>query len=740
MSRQYDLCIGTPIAGRARPELERLVGFFVNTLVIRGRLDGNPSFRAFLAETRKTMLDAYAHQELPFEQLVELLRPDRDPSRNPLVQVMLVLQNMPIRHRQIAGITLTDTSFDHAPVANFDLTLNVVEDPDEIRLSAIYNVDLFEAATVERMLASLETLLYAGVDDPDCPVLELPLLAPGERRKLFETWNHTAVPVNENHCVHELLVQQARRTPSAVAVRYEGESLTYADLDRRSNQLARFLVAAGAGSDVPVAICLDRSPAMIIALLAILKAGAPYLPLDPLYPAARCATMLRDADVAIVVTDSSKAELLQCQSARCVLLDSDAETIAAGSCAPLPSAASSRNLAYVIYTSGSTGEPKGVEVEHRGLVNHASEIIRRCDLRPGDSVLQYLSLSFDAAGEEIFPALLSGATLHLYAVPAELSGRALLDWSRNSGVNVLHLPVPVWSSLVDEVTTNGSHLAAHLKAVVAGGDSVPADQLRRWREATSSASIFLFAYGVTEATITSTIFDGAREVPATASSCLPIGRPIANMRLYVLDEHQQPVPIGVAGELYIGGLGVARGYHRRPELSAERFLSDPFADGSNERMYRTGDLVRYLADGNLEFLGRADRQVKVRGYRIEPAEIEAALQLHPQVREAIVLPHGSGESKRLAAYVGSVPNSLPASTDLREFLTTRLPEHMLPAAIMVLPELPRFAGSKVDIASLPAPQWCRGDEQAAFTPPQSEAEQALAAVWAEVLGMDRVGA
>jgi len=740
LAGQRDLCVGTPIANRCRPELERLIGFFANTLVIRGRLDEKLSFREFLAQMRQTMLGAYAHQDMQFEQLVEHLRPERDLGRTPLVQVLFVLQNIPLRARQVADVTMTDASFDHAPIANFELTLNVDEHADRIDLSLVYNTDLFDAATIERWLDSYETLLAAAVATPDGRVLELPILSPAERHKLLVEWNATEASFPREQCIHDLIVAQARRTPDMAAVAFEGETLTYADLDSRSNRLARYLHQLGAGVDMPVGVCLGRSPELIIALLAILKAGAAYVPLDPDYPAARRAMMVDDARLSLVVTDSRLAARVLANDCRRILLDEEIAAIAACDDSAITAVARPESVAYMIYTSGSTGTPKGVEVEHRGLVNHAVELAQRYGLTPGDGLLQYLSLSFDAAAEEIFPALVAGATLHLHRSPAELSGRVLLDWSREHRVNVLHVPMPVLSSLVDEIVTGGMTAGAHLKAIGAGGDSLPTEQWRRFAAVTGGAIRFLFIYGVTEATITSTIFDGTRPPTVPLSNGLTIGRPIANTQLYVLDEFGQPAPTGVAGELYIGGVGVARGYRGRPELTAARFLADSFSGRDGARMYRTGDLVRYLSDGNIEFLGRVDRQVKVHGYRIEPAEIEAVLQLHPGVHEVIVVPFGAGEERRLAAYVGRVPGAGVTDDALRTFLAERLPRHMMPAAFTVMDHLPRLSCAKVDVAALPAPGWRRTTPDVNYVAPQGEIEQTLAAIWGEVLGIERVGA
>ncbi|HEY2838916.1 MAG TPA: amino acid adenylation domain-containing protein, partial [Pirellulales bacterium] len=494
----------------------------------------------------------------------------------------------------------------------------------------------------------------------------------------------------------------------------------------------------GVGGDVAVGLCLDRSPDLIIALLSVLKAGGAYLPLDPAYPAARRQYMIDDARVEIVLSRSDLASQLPQGDYRRVLVDADASAIAACDDSPLPRRATPRNLAYIIYTSGSTGQPKGVEVEHRGLVNHASEFVRLYEMGPGDRLLFYLSLSFDAAAEEIFPALISGATLYLHPQPAELSGRELLKWTLAHRVNLLHVPPAVWASLVDEANGMAGVSARHLKCVVSGGDNVPREHVRRFRQATGGVK-FVLAYGVTEATITTTVCDGAAPIAHSASGRLPIGRPIANNRAYVLDECGQPAPIGVPGELVVGGVGVARGYRGRPDATIAKFGPDPFDPREGARIYHTGDLARFLPDGNLEFLGRLDLQVKIRGYRVEPGEIEAALNEHEQVVESIVVPHSDGETKRLAAYVGCGSGPLPSETELRAFLASRLPAHMSPASLTILEHLPHLPGAKVDIRALPAPCWQRGEQGAEYAAPRNDVERRLAEIWQEVLGLDRVG-
>lgn len=738
-SRCRDVAVGSPIAQRNHRDLERVVGFFVNTLVLRGRFEDDPSFREFLERVKRTTLDGLSHQELPFARLVEHLHPPRDASRPPLVQVMFVMQNIPLRARDSAGLSIENTSYDHAPVSHFDLTLNVEQQGDSFHLSLVFNPDLFERSTIERMLASYETLLQSIVAEPARRVSQLALVPPTDRRVQLITLNRARHDYPSERTLHELFAEQAAATPNVIALAFGDEQLTYAQLDRESNRLARLLVERGVEPGTPVGISLDRSLELITAMLATLKAGSAYVPLDPAYPPQRRAYMIADAGLKLVLTRADLAAGITETDCELLLLDIERETIDAMSAEPLAPQSGPRDLAYIIYTSGSTGEPKGVEVEHRGLVNHALAFASKCELRTGDHLLQYLSPSFDAAAEEIFPTLTSGATLVLHPAPAELAGRALLEWSQATGVNVLHLPVSVWSSLLNAVPDGDTSLFDHLRLVIAGGDNVSREEFRRWRELTRDRVRFLFAYGVTEATITSTLFDSREEPAPSSSERTPIGHALSNHRVYVLDEQSQPVPTGVAGEIAIGGVGVARGYRGRPALTAERFVSDPFGVESGDRLYRTGDLGRYLSDGTIEFLGRIDQQVKIRGYRIEPGEIEAVLLRHPDVQEAIVLPQADGDSRRLAAYVGCAYSSQPGDAELREFLADRLPSHMLPAAITILPRLPRLPGAKVDVASLPTPNWCRTSTSNEFVPARDDIEATLANIWCDVLGIQRVG-
>lgn len=738
-ARQNDVCIGTPIANRRHVQVEGLIGFFVNTLALRSDLSNNPTICELLDQVRKTTLDAYAHQDLPFERLVDHLQPPRDLSRTPLFQALFVLQNIPLRAREIGGLSATEVRFDHAPHSNFDLTLNVDEQADRLDISLIYNPDLFLGETIERMLASYEMLLAAFLGDREQRVWQVPLVPAHDVQLLRHEYNVAPSTEPSDLRIEALVAEQAGRTPQACAVADDSESLTYEQLDRRANRLARLLQEHQVDVGIPVGLCLPRRVEMIVAQLAVLKAGGCFVPLDPSYPAERLAYMVDDAGLRLVLAWDETAEGLA--TGRCSLLRLDQLTaeIECQSDEPLATRGAADDVAYIIYTSGSTGTPKGVDVEHRGLVNHAQALGDAMRLGPGDGILQFLSFSFDAALEEIYPALVRGATIHLHPRPTELVGRDLLDWTRARGVNVLHMPPPVWLSVLSELASHGPHLGNHLKTVLVGGDNVSRSDARRWLDLSPAGSRFLAAYGVTEATITTTLCDAACALPASSLDRLPIGRPIQNARVYVLDDFRQPVPVGVAGELYIGGRGIARQYRGREQLTAERFLPDPFDPTGQGRLYRTGDLVRFLADGQLEFLGRLDQQVKISGYRIEPGEIESVLMQHEQVRDAVVVAQSDAAGdQRLVAYA-SVLDDGATSEQLQSFLAQRLPRHLLPATTVLVDQLPRLPGGKIDRSALPIPNWTKRGDENGYVPPSNEMEGQLASIWAEVLGVSRVG-
>jgi len=748
---QDDLLVGTPIANRNRQETEGLIGFFVNALVLRTDLSGDPSFRELLRRVREVCLGAYSHQDLPFDRLVEELHLKRDLSRNPLFQVMFALQNAPLRALELPGLTLSPVEGD-SETAHFDLTLQIVDTGQELTAAFVYNTDLFEAGTIARMLGNFQTLLEGIVADPEQRLSDLPLLTTTERQQLLVEFNDTKTDCPQDLCIHQLFEKQVERTPDAIAVTFEAEQLrdhastreavlTYAQLNRRANQLAHHLRALGVGPEVLVAICLERSLEMVIGLLGILKAGGAFVPLDPAYPKERLAFMLKDSQVPVLLTQERLVAGLPEHAARVICLDSGWETMARESGESPGSSTLPQNLAYVIYTSGSTGQPKGVLVSHDSIADHCRNAQRCYELDSRDVVLQFASLSFDVSLEEILPTLIVGARLVIMGTtvwpPAEFH-RKISEF----GLTVLNLPTAYWQELARE-WAGVPELVPNIqpRLFIVGGDTMLPEVLKLWQRTPVNSIRLLNAYGPTETTITATAFEIApRPGENTTDQRVPIGRPLANRAIYILDRHNHPVPIGIPGDLHIGGVGLARGYLNRPELTAEKFIPDPFSAEPGARMYQTGDLARYRPDGNIEFLGRADHQVKIRGFRIEPGEIEAALGQHPAVREAVVLDRedAPGE-KRLVAYVVADRELLPTTTDLRNFLKEKLPEYMVPAMVVLLEVLPVMPNGKVDRRALPAPDRSRPELEKAFVAPRDDLELQLAQIWEEVLGVRPVG-
>jgi amino acid adenylation domain-containing protein len=733
---QDDVIVGTPIANRNRLETEDIIGFFVNAVVLRTELSGDPTFRELVARVRQVCLGAYGHQDLPFDRLVEELHVTRDLSRNPLFQAMFVLHNASLPPLELAGLTMSPIEGD-SETAHFDLTLQIIDSGQGLTASFVYNTDLFEADTIVRMLANFTILLAGIVADPGRRLSDLPLLTDAERQRVLAHGIGATADRPSDLCIHQLFEAQVARIPDAIALVFEAAELTYGELNRRANQLAHHLRALGVGPEVPVGICLERSPEMVIALLGILKAGGAFLHLDPTYPAERLAFMLRDAAVPVIVTQERFVAGLAQPDATVICLDSGCEIIARESNDTPGSLTSPKNLAYIIYTSGSTGRPKGVLIPHRAIADHCRNAQSHYELRARDVVLQFASLSFDVSLEEILPTLLAGARLVLMGKtiwhPAEF-GQKISD----HGLTVLNLPTAYWQELARAWADVPESIPSILpRLCIVGGDTLRPEMLELWRRTKLSSIRLLNAYGPTETTITATSYEIAPHADeTTAARLVPIGRPLPNRLVYILDRHGNPVPIGVHGHLHIGGESVARGYLNRPDLTAEKFIPDPFSGTPGARMYKTGDLARYRPDGNIEFLGRADQQVKIRGFRIELGEIEAVLGQHPAVRDAAVLAREDvpGE-KRLVAYVVA-----DETTDaLRRFLQEKLPEPMIPAVVMALEALPLMPNGKIDRRALPAPDRSRPELEKAFVAPRDDLELQLAQIWEEVLGVRPVG-
>jgi amino acid adenylation domain-containing protein len=754
---QDDIVVGTPIANRNRTEVEPLVGFFVNTLVLRTDLSGDPTFRELLGRVREVTLGAYAHQDLPFEKLVEELQPERDTSRTPLFQVMFSLQNSPMPPLKMGGVEVS-LSDDATTVSPFDLSFDVTGRADGLLCGLEYNTDLFDGATVGRMLRHFAALLAAAAADPATRASALPLLTDEERHQLVVEWNETRRDYPRDRCVHELFEEQAARTPGDPALVCGDERLTYAQLNERANQLARHLRACGVGAETRVGILLGREAWAGVALLGVLKAGGAWVALDPAYPPPRLSFMLEDAGASVLVTTTRLAGSLNAHGARLVCLDTDARHIEAQEGGDLRRVADARNLAYLVYTSGTTGQPKGILVEHRSLVNTSLAFAAQHELTTRDRLLQFASLSFDVAAEEFFGAWLAGACAVMRPAHAFDTIAEFVRFVGREGVTVANLPASFWAEWVttleegrggDAVTDSTEQdalLPPTLRRVVVGNEKTLSATLGRWRRLVGDRVEWSNAYGPTETTVTASNYElsgaGTPDAAESRTHVAPIGRPIANAEMYIFDARQQVVPVGVVGEIYVGGRGVARGYHRRPAHTAERFLPHPHSRQPGARLYRTGDLGRFLPDGNVEYLGRADEQVKVRGFRVEVGEIESALRRHPEVREAVVTASDDGGTTRLVAYVVSrAPEaSVVAPGDLRSFLKEQLPDYMIPSAFVRLEALPLTPNGKLDRKSLPAADAAASREAGeAYVAPRSELERVIADVWQEVLEVGRVG-
>jgi amino acid adenylation domain-containing protein len=716
-----NISIGTPIANRSHAEIEGLIGFFVNTLVLRGDLSGNPTFRELLGRIRRTTLEAYENQDLPFEKFVGTVRAERTQAYSPLFQVLLIHQNTPKPSFDVPGLLVSAFRFDFG-ISKFDLTLAVREEPDGLACMFEYNSDLFNADRVERMAEHLEVLLTGIVASPELPLSELPLLTERERRQLLLEWNATKSEYPAGACIHELFEAQARNAPDAVAVEFNDARLTYSELNQRSNQFARRLQALGVTPNVPVAVYVERSLEMVIALLGILKAGSAYLPLDLSFPADRIAFMLEDAQPRVLVTLEKLKAKLPPHTAEVICVD---EVGIEESGDQALASAGSQNLAYIIYTSGSTGKPKGVEICHRSVVNFLTSMRREPGLTAQDVVVSVTTPSFDIFGLELWLTLTTGAKVVLVSPETARDGAQMKALLQRCAATLMQATPSTWRLLLEAGWEGDPNLK-----ILCGGE---AWSLQLAEQLLPRCSSLWNMYGPTETTIWSAVF------PVVQGGRMLLGRPIANTQFYVVDAHLQLVPVGVPGELLISGDGVARGYWNRPELTASKFIADRFTGQADSRLYRTGDLVRYLPDGNLEFLGRIDQQVKIRGFRIELEEIETVLLTHPGVRQAVVVVREEGE-KYLAAYVVPAEGSSFTTSELRDHLKQSLPDYMVPTAWVSLPVLPLTPNGKLDRKALPAPTAEAAPPlNGAYVSPDNETEQQVAAIWQDVLGVARVG-
>jgi len=742
---EKDIVVGTPVAGRNQPEIEGIIGLFVNTLVLRTDLSGNPSFEELLIMVREVALEAYAHQDLPFEKLVDALQPARSLSHLPLFQVMFDLQNVPIPSLDLPEITVSSFPVETG-TAKFDLALSIENTASELITEWEYNSDLFDDSTIARMAKNFQTLVTGIVANPQQPISQLPLLTEIEQHQLLVEWNNTQVDYPLDKCIHQLFEEQVERNPDALAVEYEGEYLTYGELNARANQLAHYLQKLGVVPEVLVGICVERSPLMLIALWGILKAGGAYVPLDPAYPSDRLAYMLNDSQAQVLLTQKQLVDSLPNTGLQVIYLDTDWELIGTHSEKNPQTEVKANNLAYVIYTSGSTGKPKGVMIEHRSLVNFTQSARDEYGINDRDRVLQAASISFDSAGEEIYPCLISGATLVLRTAEMLSSVSTFLEKCWEWKLTVLILVTAYWNQLTSELASTNQTLPTSVRLFATGGEKLLPEKLKLWHSCMDERSrvhnlkeppLLINGYGATEATIFTTLYNLSQLVIEDTRPQQLIGRAIGNAQTYILDSELQLVPIGVPGELHIGGVGLARGYLNRPDLTAAKFILHPF--NKLERLYKTGDLARYLSDGNIEFLGRIDNQVKVRGFRIELEEIESVLITHPQVSEAVVIDSEDiPGSKRLVAYIVTRANS-EIKNRLRSFLKQKLPDYMIPSAFVILDALPLTPNGKIDRRGLPKPDTARHELEKDIVAPRTEPEEILAKIWREVLHLEQVG-
>ncbi|HEX7333145.1 MAG TPA: amino acid adenylation domain-containing protein [Pyrinomonadaceae bacterium] len=732
---QNDISIGTPIANRNRSEIENLIGFFINTLVLRTDMSGDPTFRNLLGRVRETALSAYTHQDMPFEYLVEQLQPDRDMSRPPLFQVMFaLLQNAPLDALQLHGVTLSPMTL-NSGTAKFDLLLFMEDTEEGLRAALEYNSDLFEAETIDRVLANFEALLEDIATGAERRISELSVMTANERRQVVVDWNDTAADYPQHLAVHQLFEAQVERTPHAIAAIFEGQQLSYDELNRRANQLAAHLRSLGVGPEVLVGICLQRSMEVPVCVLAVLKSGGAYVPLDPAYPKERLAYMMEDSRVSVLLTQEWLLDKLPDHAARVICLDAERDTLDAHSDQTLAARTTADNIAYVTYTSGSTGKPKGIAMTQRPLLNLLTWQKRYTHLSPEARTLQFASLSFDVSFQDMFSTWNGGGTVTLIPehVRRDIAGlsRTLSELS----IERLFIPAVALQQLAEGFCEDGA-FDARLRKVIAGSEQLYITRAVARMFSEIHGCTLHNEYGPSETHVVTSL-----DMPGETSAWEErptIGHPIANTQIYLLDRNMQPAPLGIPGELHIGGVSLARGYLNRPDVTAEKFVPDPFSAEPGGRMYRTGDLARYRRDGKIEFLGRMDHQVKIRGYRIELGEIETVVGEHEGVRECVAMVREDvvGD-KRLVCYV--VGEESVTARELRSYLVDKLPEYMVPSVFVLMEKFPLTPNGKVDRKALPAPERSRSDLAEAYVEPRTALERVLAGIWSQVLGVERVG-
>ncbi len=746
-SGQDDINIGSPIANRNRSAIENIIGFFVNTLVLRTDLSGNPTFIELINRIKETALGAFSHQDVPFEKLLDVIHTDRNLSHSPLFQVMFVLQNTPMRVEPAADFDLEFIGVENN-ISQFDLTLTLNDTPQKISGGFEYNTDIFDRDSIEQMVAHFKRILAQMVRHPQQSITAVSLLRPEESQKLTRDWNHEITPPQKDLCIHHLFERQVRKTPHAKAVIVSEKSFTYEQLNNAANRLARFLHKRGITGGSRVGLCTERSFEMLVGLFGILKSGAAYVPLDPNYPDERLAFMIEDSRLDIILTQEHLTENLKGQKAELLYLDKDwAQIEKEPPTSPLPKPLDAENLAYIIYTSGSTGRPKGVLIPHNSVVNHNLAMAKEFGLTSHDRVLQFATINFDTAVEEIFPTLNTGGTLVLRGTEVLISGSQLLEMIHKHGISVIDLPTAYWHQIVTELEESEKQLPTSLRLVILGGDKINAERFMAWSKIADKKVRLLNTYGPTETTIISTLYETtSNDKEMQTPEDLPIGRPLENTSAYVLDPQMNPVPVGIPGELYTGGNGLAHGYLHRPDLTAEKFIPDPFSKFPGKRLYKTGDLVCFRKDGNIDFLGRVDQQVKIRGFRVEIGEIENLLNRYPQIKTSVVVPRQDKNNlKRLVAYFTAKESTAESGTKtisvpaVRDFLSAKLPEYMVPSAFMQLDKIPYMPNGKIDVRSLPVPNEIRSSLKTEYAPPETENEKIIAEIMQEILGQKKIG-
>jgi len=724
-SGEDDILVNSPVAGRRQRELEELIGLFINNIVLRAHILPNMTFRDLLKQVQSTALRAYANQDIPFEKIVEMLQPARSLSHSPISQVIFAFQNIRMYSMRIGDTQLRPAGIGELTTKT-DILLRMGKLNEELVGVCTYDTELFEKGTIERFLQHFVRLLEGVVEGAEQKVSELPLMSEEEERRIVAEWNATGVEYEAEGSLHELFEEQVEKTPEAIAVSYEEEQVSYAELNRRANQLGGYLRKMGVGPEVRVGICVERSVELVVGILGVLKAGGAYVPLDPEYPQQRLAFMLEDSQVAVLLTTEELEQKLPSSWVQVVCMDRDEEGIGCESGSPLPHlGVSSQNTAYVIYTSGSTGQPKGVMVTHSGMSNYLRWAVTAYR---GEEVMRapvHSSTGFDLTVTSLFAPLLSGGTVLLVA--EDRADVALSTAFNTEEFNLIKVTPAHLDLLASSIA--GDQLA-QARTLIVGGEALQAESLSMWRTHAPNTKI-VNEYGPTETVVGCSAYEiGSLQM----SGSVPIGRPVANTQIYILDENLRAVPVGVAGELYIGGVQVARGYLNRPDLTAERFIPDGYGSREGGRLYKTGDLGRYLEDGNIEYLGRGDDQVKVRGYRIELGEIEAQLREHREIKEAVVMAReDTPGDKRLVAYVTGVDEKGPNVEELRGHLKAKLPEYMVPSVFVVLESIPLTANGKVDRKALRSLRINAQPPAEPFAAPQTPNETELAKIWREIL-------